>query len=209
MKKKYLIISISILLVLTTCLYVFISDNNEKLIISSEENNKNILNTNALTMMYETGYQSGEYQVSSDTTWPQDGYIFNETLSRCENGSILTWNSETNGVIMQANVSDKCYVYFDKNLNLQIIDADVGNNGDGYVTISSVSLNVETSIAEYYLSINGESSYTKVGLNDYNPSVVICASRGERINYSLYVVDTLGNKSDVFNSYFTANSVMC
>ena len=118
MKKKYLIISISILLVLTTCLYVFISDNNEKLIISSEENNKNILNTNALTMMYETGYQSGEYQVSSDTSWPQNGYIFNETLSRCENGGTLTWNSETNKVVMQTNSSDRCYVYFDKEPSL-------------------------------------------------------------------------------------------
>ena len=118
MKKKYLIISISILLVLTTCLYVFISDNNEKVVISSEENNKNILNTNALTMMYETGYQSGEYQVSSDTSWPQNGYIFNETLSRCENGGTLTWNSETNKVVMQTNSSDRCYVYFDKEPSL-------------------------------------------------------------------------------------------
>ena len=107
MKKKYLIISISILLVLTTCLYVFISDNNEKLIISSEENNKNILNTNALTMMYETEYNSGEYQVSNESVWPGDEYIFNENLSSCENGSTLTWDDENKRVVMQANTSDK------------------------------------------------------------------------------------------------------
>ena len=92
MKKKYLIISISVLLVLTTCLYVFMSSNTERVVISNENGNS-IVNNNALTMMYETEYQSGEYQVSSDTTWPQDGYVFNETLSKCENGGVLSWDA--------------------------------------------------------------------------------------------------------------------
>ena len=82
MKKKYLIISISVLLVLTTCLYVFMSDNTNRVVISSEEGNKSIVNTNALTMMYETEAESGEYQIASDTVWPESGYTFNETLSR-------------------------------------------------------------------------------------------------------------------------------
>ena len=56
---------------------------------------------------------SGEYTVASDNTWPQDGYTFNERLSGCENGSSLTWDDENKRVIMQANVSDRCYVYFD------------------------------------------------------------------------------------------------
>ena len=99
MKKKYLIISISVLLVLTTCLYVFMSSNTERVVISNENGNS-IVNNNALTMMYETEYQSGEYQVSSDTTWPQDGYVFNETLSKCENGGVLSWDAETNKVVM-------------------------------------------------------------------------------------------------------------
>ena len=45
---------------------------------------------------------------------PREGYIFNERLSGCENGGTLTWNSETNKVIMESNKSDRCYVYFDK-----------------------------------------------------------------------------------------------
>ena len=68
-------------------------------------------------MMYETDYQSGEYQVSSDTIWPESGYTFNENLSKCENGSVLTWDNENKKVLMQANTSDKCYVYFDKEPN--------------------------------------------------------------------------------------------
>ena len=113
MKKKYLIISISILLVLTTCLYVFMSDNTERVVISNEES-KQLMNTNALTMMYETEVGSGEYQVTTDNVWPQDGYVFNEQLSACENGSELTWDEENKRVLVEANTSDKCYVYFDK-----------------------------------------------------------------------------------------------
>ena len=116
MKKKYLIISISVLLVLTTCLYVFMSSNTERVVISNENGNS-IVNNNALTMMYETEYQSGEYQVSSDTTWPQDGYVFNETLSKCENGGVLSWDAETNKVVMQTSSSDRCYVYFDVDID--------------------------------------------------------------------------------------------
>ena len=58
-------------------------------------------------MMYETDYNSGEYQVSSDTSWPQDGYTFNETLSKCENGSRIYWDDSTNRVIVETNTIDK------------------------------------------------------------------------------------------------------
>ena len=114
--KKFSIVAVSILI--TCCLILLINDNYYEGKIITDTKTKNILNTNALTMMYETGYQSGEYQVSSDTSWPQDDYVFNETLSKCENGGTLTWNSETNKVVMQTNSSDRCYVYFDKEPSL-------------------------------------------------------------------------------------------
>ena len=44
-------------------------------------------------MLYETGYQSGEYQVVSDNTWPQEDYIFNWSCS----SNIGTSSSEYNG----------------------------------------------------------------------------------------------------------------
>lgn len=58
-------------------------------------------------MMYETEANSGEYQVSSDTKWPQEGYAFNEQLSGCENGSTLIWNDENKRVLLQTNTSNK------------------------------------------------------------------------------------------------------
>ena len=113
MKKKYIIITLSILLILTTCLYVFMGDNTKRIVISNEESKK-LTNNNTLTMMYETETGSGEYQVTSDTTWPQEGYVFNDRLSKCENGSELSWDDENKRVIVSTSVSDKCYVYFDK-----------------------------------------------------------------------------------------------
>lgn len=101
------------------CIYTF-KYNNKTILVNGD--NDYSINTNALTMMYETASGSGEYQVSSSSAWPQDGYIFNETLSSCENGSTLTWDEENKRVLMQANVSDKCYVYFDKEPNIIIIN---------------------------------------------------------------------------------------
>lgn len=86
----------------------------EKNIILKNDTKTHIINSNAITMMYETVSGSGEYQSTTDTSWPQEGYVFNERLSGCENGGTLSWNNETNRVIMQSNTSDRCYVYFDK-----------------------------------------------------------------------------------------------
>ena len=110
--KKFSIIIVSILI--TCCLILLINSNYYEGKIITDSKTQNILNTNSLTMMYETDYQSGEYQVSSDTTWPQDGYIFNERLSKCENGGVLSWDDENKKVLLQTNTSDKCFVYFDK-----------------------------------------------------------------------------------------------
>ena len=79
--------------------------NDDKEILTSEEPKQ--IKNEGLTMMLETEVGSGEYVVSNDTTWPQDGYIFNYDLSGCENGGTLSWNSETNRVVMQTTSSDK------------------------------------------------------------------------------------------------------
>ena len=110
MKKILIILTV---LVLGLIAIFYNNYDNNKVVLTNNSNQK-IINSNTLTMMYETEYQSGEYQVSSDTSWPESGYTFNETLSKCENGSVLTWDDENKKVLLQANSSDKCYVYFDK-----------------------------------------------------------------------------------------------
>ena len=107
MKKKYLVVLISILIVVIGKILMLQSSENQvkmyKLIDTSD----------ALAIRIETAPGSGEYVGSDSNTWPGEGYVFNADLSRCENGSTLLWNSETNSVLMKATTSDKCYVYFD------------------------------------------------------------------------------------------------
>ena len=108
---KYLKIVISIIILCAVIVYNIPSK--EQVVLKSQKE-QNIVSSNAISMLYETEAGSGEYQISTDTSWPSSGYIFNERLSGCENGGTLSLNNETNRVIIQTNKSDKCYVYFDK-----------------------------------------------------------------------------------------------
>ena len=66
-----------------------------------------------ISMMLETEANSGNYEMTTRESWPTEGYVFNANLSKCENGSELSWDNENKKVLMSGNVSDKCYVYFD------------------------------------------------------------------------------------------------
>ena len=78
-------------------------------------------NINTLSMMLETEAGSGNYEMTTASSWPTDGYGFNATLSKCENGGELSWDDTNKRVLMSGNVSDKCYVYFDV---IQVLLAD-------------------------------------------------------------------------------------
>ena len=97
--------------------FYFIFKDNDSLnskIVKNINKNEQVINSNMITMMYETESGSGEYTETKDTTWPESGYIFNDSLSGCENGGELEYNSGNNTVNLLSNSSDKCYVYFDK-----------------------------------------------------------------------------------------------
>ncbi len=175
--KKIIFIMLSISVV---CLLLFfiIYGQNQHIVIENTKTKKNIINTNALTMMYETEAGSGEYQVSTDTTWPQDGYIFNETLSKCENGGTLFWNNETNKVIMQSNTSDRCYVYFDVDVNTL---ADVCSGGEKLAQCIKNFYNTfgEGEDGLYYHDGQGEYGDLEAYYNSYrysgaNPNNYVC-----------------------------------
>ena len=109
MKRITLVITIIIVTIVAVVLF-----NNEENAIIVNDNKQSFNNNNALTLMYETSSGSGEYQVTSDTIWPQEGYAFNENLSKCENNSEISWDEDTKRVIVETTTNDKCYVYFDK-----------------------------------------------------------------------------------------------
>ncbi len=219
--RKVNIILIFLILLLLVIIFTLLTFNNvNKVVISSESISKNnIINSNTLTMMYETEADSGEYQVSSDTTWPEDGYIFNSELSSCENGSKITWDDEKKKVVMQANTSDKCYVYFDKKPAIEIINA-TGHAGEVSVGIDSVSINSINPIKIYYvkfinLTTNEESeviSFTEIPYRYYSYYGIIlpCVSPDENVIAELYVEDIYGNISNVYEfSLNTSGMWLC
>ena len=70
-------------------------------------------------------------------------------MSKCENGSTLSWDVENNKVVMSGNTSDKCYVYFDK---VNIITFTI--NGTEYNAIEGMTwgkwVNSEYNIEKKY-----------------------------------------------------------
>lgn len=168
---KKIIVSLTVIIVVFISIIFIYQDSNNKVLINQNTNNK--INSNTLTMMYETASNSGEYQVASDTAWPQDGYIFNETLSKRENGSSLTWNEETKSVIMEASISDKCYVYFDK--EDPYLTFNFLGNGSGRLYLNNVNITDQISGTVTY-KIGDELSYTHLqacperGLKIYDES---------------------------------------
>lgn len=105
--KKIILGIIAIFIIIT-----FLVVDNSK-VINKEDNNKIKVNNNLLSMMLETKVGSGKYEMTTSSSWPTDGYVFNNELSKCENGGKLSWDDTNKKVVMEGNVSDKCYVYFD------------------------------------------------------------------------------------------------
>ena len=100
------------------------------------------VNNNMLSMMLETSAGSGEYQKTTASTWPTEGYVFNETLSKCKNGSNLSWDSDKKQVLFDGNTKDDCYVYFDKTITLvDYVKAQyTGTQGDNNLYLHDSSL---------------------------------------------------------------------
>lgn len=103
---------ITFLTIISISTLIFVNNykvNNNINDIPKEENNKN----NLISMMIETDYGTGKYQIFESSTWPSDDYVLNKEKSGCENGGTIFWNEETKKIVLKGNISDKCYVYFD------------------------------------------------------------------------------------------------
>lgn len=108
--KKKLILIISLIFIM--CITFFITEEaNFKKDVSNNSVTKK--ETKLLTMNLEQTAGAGDYKTVTQSNWPTDGYIFNSELSKCENGSELSWNDTKKAVVVSGNLSDKCYIYFD------------------------------------------------------------------------------------------------
>ena len=204
MNKKILLISVVLLTLGFITIILFNSmDNKDNSIISNINKNKQVINSNMLTLMYETESGSGEYTETKDTTWPESGYIFNENLSGCENGGELEYNSENNTVNLLSNSSDRCYVYFDKYDGVWI-DNVVATN----VTGSSITLDVSATsengnITTYYYSLN-DSEYVS---SSTNPIVIDNLNKLTEYNIKIYAIDNTGARSNIYELNVTTTDI--
>ena len=160
-----IIIPLSVFLILL--IFSFFSFNKENNIYHGlyNSNGTYFKTDTAIAIMYET--DNGNYEVSDETSWLLDGYRFNETLSGCENGGTISWNDATQKVEMKTNISDKCYVYFDKYLSVQITNVTAGNITSNSITVNVSATSGTNQISKYYYSINNGSSYTESTNNIY------------------------------------------
>ena len=180
MKKKYIIFSIVtfvLLIAFVTSFNYFKTSNNY---VEDSVNNQTKI-TKGISMNLEQTAGVGDYKKVTQSNWPGDDYAFNAELSKCENGSTLSWNNTKNVVVFSGNVSDKCYVYFDKYVLPVINDVTVE------VAYTSVHVKVDASegsnkIEGYYyylgqrpvkLNGNNEYTYTNLTLGNHPISIII------------------------------------
>ena len=164
------IIVISITLILIT------NKSSSRVLNSNLENTTDNLDTKVpgmFAIMLETERGSGQYEQSNSSKWPTSGYIYNETLSYCENGGVLIWNDELGTVNLKSNLSDRCYLYFD----VQPPDITINTNNNGsYNASTPASLSCTGAEAQYnplYQRIEVSSianKYTSCNLTYQTPS---------------------------------------
>ena len=112
MKKKYVLFSIITLVLLVALITSFNYFKTTNTYIDDSVNNQTKI-TKGISMNLEQTAGAGDYKTVTQSGWPTEGYKFNAELSRCENGSTLSWDDTKKAVIVSGNLSDKCYVYFD------------------------------------------------------------------------------------------------
>ena len=78
-----------------------------------KEEEKSTKTEKLISMNFEQTAGAGDYKTVTQSSWPTEGYVFNSELSKCENGSELSWDDTKKTVIVLGNISDKCYIYFD------------------------------------------------------------------------------------------------
>ena len=144
MKKRIMLSGILFIIIIISVLVYFNKNNNDlENVLQNKKYNETI------SMMLETASGSGEYEKTTASGWPTDGYIFNTELSKCENGSTLSWDAENNKVVMSGNTSDKCYVYFVK---VNIIPFTI--NGTEYNAVEGMTwgewINSDYNVEEKY-----------------------------------------------------------
>ena len=185
-KKKMIVLSLFSLILLL--FVVILYGNKYKKQVYTEDGNNQIRTGTSISMMLETKAGSGNYEPSTSSKWPTEGYIFNAELSKCENGGTLSWNDETKSVVLTTKVSDKCYVYFD----VQPPDVTITATNTPTTYGKLGSLNCSNSTAIY------NQQYNRVEISQINGDYTSCTlnytDSTSKVNLATYIKGLAGKK---------------
>ena len=201
MKKHIkLLVVLGILLVGSFSFYLFKGSKKDTLVY---ESNKVKTTSSGIAMMLETSAGSGNYEMTTRSEWPTEGYVFNANLSKCENGGELSWDDTNKKVLMSGNVSDKCYVYF---------DVEIDNSLAGYVKSLFVSNNGENGIYHHDASLTngaGDNSYRYAGASDQVDNYVCFGSTTPCPADNLYrIIGVFGDKVKLIKSDYATTALL-
>ena len=185
MNKKSIVILCSVATILLIFVIILYSSRYKKQIYV-ENNNEQIKTGTKVSLMIETKAGSGDYKISNSEKWPTSGYIYNAERSMCENGGTLSWNDETNSVVLNTRVSDKCYVYFD----VQPPDVSITATNLPKTYGKLGSLNCSNSTATY------NQKYNRVEVSQINKKYTSCnlnyTDSSSKVNLATYITGLSG-----------------
>ena len=194
MKKKYIIFFIVTLVLLVALITSFNYFKTTNAYIDDSVNNQTKI-TKGISMNLEQTAGAGDYKTVTRSSWPTEGYKFNAELSRCENGSTLSWDDTKKAIVISGNLSDKCYVYFDIAYILPSVTKVTPTTKYNQITVTTTGTKGTNEISKYYYSINnssyveGTSTYTFTNLTEqttYTIKVKVADTNGRMSNeYSL------------------------
>ena len=199
MKKNHFIFSIITLVLLVVFITSFNYFKTTNTYIDDNINNQTKI-IKGISMNLEQTAGAGDYKTVTQSKWPTEGYKFNAELSRCENGSTLSWDDTKKAVIVSGNLSDKCYVYFDiyqPTLAEYIKSQYTGTQGDNGIYYHNSSL---TNGA-------GDNSYRFAGASDsVNNYICLGSDKATCPDANLFrIIGVFGDQTKVIRAKSVGN----
>ena len=215
MKKKYIIFSIVVLILFVTLSICFDKFKTTNTYIEDSSNNQ-IKITKGISMNLEQTAGAGDYKQVTQSNWPTEGYKFNSELSRCENGSTLSWDDTKKTIVFSGDVSDKCYVYFDKILTLAsyVVSQYTGTQGENsiYYHDSALANGAGDNSYRYAGASDSVNNFVCFGTNE-SPCptdnlyriIGVVDDKVKLIKYDYATSDLLGTDGDYCRAYSFGN----
>ena len=214
-KKSFL----TVLVIMTLSIFCFFGMSrvySHASLVTSNAENKVDASNNMISIMLETSAGSGDYTVSSLSSFPTTGYTYNENLSYCENGSTLTWDKTNKNLAINTSKTDKCYVYFDVYSVVLLTDyvksLYTGTQGDNGIYYHDASLANGAGDNSYRYSGANPNNYVCFGTNttpcptdNLYRIIGVFGDKVKLIKYDYANSNLLGTDGD-YNSSATPNA---